>query len=208
MQEESITNCFASSYNLVEATDNLVYDFNNLGEFSGEFRWFNTFISDPTKYIADVSVSLEMCDFYALTNKVMNVASLDYSNMAEIGMNSLVFSVTDLGGMLDQFNALYIDVPCPEDVVDEVAGEEGKKENDGEEDDFNFDDFSADKFLDTNFQNDDFDFEDEVEEGKEKVEEIIDTYTGCFADVDQFAFGKLVGEIFTKYTGDQLKPIA
>ena len=169
MQEESITNCFASSYNIVEATDNLAYDFNNLGSYSGEFRWFNTFIADPAKYTADLSVLLEMCDFYTLTNKVMNVASLDYSNMAELGTNAVVFSVTDLPSLMSEFDALYIDVPCPDEIIDEVAGEEGENgtTNDGEDDDddFNFDDFSADKFLDTNFQNDDFDFEDEVEEG-------------------------------------------
>ena len=125
----------------MEATDSLAYDFQNLSAFSGEFRWFNTFISDPAKYTADLSVLAEMCDFYTLTNKVMNVASLDYSNMAEIGMNSLVYSITDLPSMLSQFDDLYIDVPCPEDIIDEVSGETKAKtanEEEEKEDEFDF----------------------------------------------------------------------
>lgn len=139
LQQDPITNCFAMSYAMVEASDNLAFDFNNINGFSGEFRWFNTFISDPIKYVADASVMGEMCDIDQFTNKFLNVASLDYSNMSELGVNATVFSFVDLQNYLREFDDLYIPAACPTEIIDTVQEEAEKiAEND---DDFNFDEF-------------------------------------------------------------------
>lgn len=59
------SNCFYSMYGLMESVDQLVYDFDNIIDPSGEALWFNLVVYNPISIVNNTSVGYEMCDVYS-----------------------------------------------------------------------------------------------------------------------------------------------
>lgn len=58
------SNCFYGMYGLIESVDQLMFDFNNIIDPSGEAQWFNLVVYNPISILNNVSVGYEMCDVY------------------------------------------------------------------------------------------------------------------------------------------------
>jgi len=57
-------NCFYAMYGLTESVDQLMYDFDNIIDPSGEAKWFNLVAYNPLAIINNTAVGYETCDVY------------------------------------------------------------------------------------------------------------------------------------------------
>jgi hypothetical protein len=78
-----LSNCFASTYALLESLDVSIYNINTFAAESGTLKIFDVAILDPIHLLADSSVTFEQCEFANIYGQFMGLASLDYAQFAD-----------------------------------------------------------------------------------------------------------------------------
>lgn len=84
-----MSNCFYALKGVIGSIETLVYDWQNMGKYSGEYNWFNL-IFDPLHILGDATVAYEMCNIYEDLDKIVGLLSMDWGllseQVTEIGM--------------------------------------------------------------------------------------------------------------------------
>jgi hypothetical protein len=86
---------------MIGSVEQLVYDFKNLGKYSGEYNWFNVIFYDPLYIAGDFTTVYEMCNVYEVLDKLTGIFSLDWGLLAEQLTNIAVYMGMEAMDMLD-----------------------------------------------------------------------------------------------------------
>ena len=92
------SNCFYSTYGLLDSVDLLVYDVETIVDPYGELKWMNMIMYNPMHIMNNGLVEYEMCEMYTQMERLVNIFSLDWALIAQFLSNDLVYVLTE--GML------------------------------------------------------------------------------------------------------------
>merc|ERR1719150_1198656 len=110
-QSVPLTNCFASTYALLNDFDTLFYNVSTFASIPGTIKIFDVAVLDPSHIMMDFSVEYEMCEVAAIYGQFKDMAGADYAAIADAGLDDLLGDVvsTVTGG----------DAPGENDTADE-----------------------------------------------------------------------------------------
>jgi len=129
------SNCFYSMYGLMESVDQLMYDFDNIIDPSGEALWFNLVVYNPLAILNNTSVGYEMCDVYAQFDKLSGMFSGDFALMGDYLATDMVYFFTEEGTTAVTNMSSLISCGATDGLTDsitKIAGQVGDAVADGQ----------------------------------------------------------------------------
>jgi len=78
-----LSNCFASTYALMESFDVAAYNLDTFTSEEGTIKIFDAAILDPIHILADWTVTYEQCEFGNIYSQFQGIAGLDWASLAD-----------------------------------------------------------------------------------------------------------------------------
>merc|ERR1719189_49727 len=192
-QSVPLTNCFASTYALLNDFDTLFYNVSTFATIPGTIKIFDVGFLDPSHILMDFSVEYEMCEVAAIYGQFKDMAGADYAAIADnVSREILVLMLES-----PETRALIMDIKeageCAAGaisdaglddlvggIVDSVTGADDAPGANDTEDEGEFFNFITDE---------------EIEAAREAAAALA----GCTDGLDKWAIGNLSGGIFSKF---------
>jgi len=191
-QSVPLTNCFASTYALLNDFDTLFYNVSTFASIPGTIKIFDVAVLDPSHIMMDFSVEYEMCEVAAIYGQFKDMAGADYAAIADnVSREILVIMIEspetrtlikDIKEAGECAAAAIADAGLDDllgDVVSTVTGGDAPGEND-----------TADEGDLFNFITD-----EEIEAAREAAAALA----GCTDGLDKWAIGNLSGNLFSSF---------
>lgn len=79
----ALTNCFASTYALLEDFEVSAYNLKTFASEPGTLKIFDALLMDPSHIVMDLTVEWEMCNCAGILGQFKNMAGGDYASIAD-----------------------------------------------------------------------------------------------------------------------------
>ena len=90
----------------------MAYNWETINSEPGQWKGVNVARLDPILAVADTSVNYEMCDVGNNLATIKNIASLDYSSMADSGMRTVLVTALESPETMEEINKIYDAAAC------------------------------------------------------------------------------------------------
>merc|ERR1711990_562118 len=104
LEDAMQSDCFYSTYGLVDTADLLRHDFTNIVA-DGQLNWFNVVAYDPTHFAGDFSVVYQYCGGTKQLNNLTSLTSLDYAYISQTASNQVSYLITEASALGEKFKA-------------------------------------------------------------------------------------------------------
>jgi hypothetical protein len=111
-ESNAIANCFISGYSIVENIDNIIYIFNNAGEDSGAYKWFEWVLEEPVNLALNSTVLYQMCSLSEYIVMFKSWFDVDFAAYSYDLVSMTVNGVLDIPDDIAAWNALQCDGTC------------------------------------------------------------------------------------------------
>ena len=190
-EETPLSNCFATTYALMDRFDEFGHHWNTLTSEPGTFKGFDILVIDPAHISADFTVCYEMCEFNGIIDQAKQMASLDWASVADNASRQLLVIVVDMPDGFALMNQLIDAATCSAAVVTEVIADDGGSTDDSTTTTGGDDGFSEDSTWSFNTD----------------IGAAVGQVADCFAAVDKFALGEISGKLFSNFFNSEIKPL-
>jgi hypothetical protein len=189
-QSVELSNCFASTYALIEDFDILWKNITTFAADVGTLKIVDVLAIDPLHIVGDFTVEWEMCEWAAIFNQFKSMAGLDWSSLADNLSREVLVLVFDAPEKFGEMSKIYDAATCLVDSFDD--GKKEKKDKD-----------RKDRDRDGKKDGDDKDGDQwsKFAADGDVVEKALD----CVKSVDYYAIGKFTGEFLAKFFNNELK---
>ena len=188
-----LSNCFASTFALMEQYDLMGYHLASRGVEEGTNVLFDLLVLDPTLILSNTVVAYEMCELDTILEQSKQMAGADWASVADNASRQLLVigyespearkEIKKLKSAADCAKGVYDDYEAEKDAeeaADREAAENGNwTEEDGSSGDWNFQ-------------------ADPAKSGKDAA--------ACFGDVDRFTVGDISGHLFAHFWNNEINP--
>lgn len=200
-----LTNCFASTFAILEDFDTIKYNIATFASEPGTVKYFDVLALDPAHILLDYSVEWEMCDFSNIYGQFKAMAGADWAAVADNVTREVTTLIVTTPGIMTQVKEIRAAAECAiaaaqdSGLIDDIDfGAAGDILNDANA---IVDDLvdAADAIDEANFT--EFITDEEIEAAKAAAEAV----KGCTDGIDKWAIGNLAGELFSKFFNSELK---
>lgn len=183
-----LTNCFASTFALLEDFEVLGYNIDTFSAEPGTLKIFDVLAMDPAHILMDTTVEWEMCNGAGILAQFKNMFGGDYAAIADNLTRELMVIFIESPEDRKTIKQIYEAGKCAKDVADE-AGLIEDQDQEGTD--------TIDDETDPEFWNG-FNKEVDPADAAKKAAE-------CTDNVDRYKAGKIMGRLSAKFFAQELK---
>lgn len=184
-EDVQLTNCFASTYALIESFDTAMYNIKTFSSVTGTLKIFDVLALDPIHIVGDLTVEWEMCQVATIVDQFKGMASLDYASMSNTLTRELLVIALESPEAFEQVRAIAEAAQCSAKAIN--ASEDGEGEDEEAEEEAAWSTFVSDE---------------DIADAQAKADAVAD----CTGDLDRWTTGKIFGRLFARFFDQELKP--
>lgn len=188
-ESPELTNCFASSYALIDDFNTLAFNIKTFFADAGTIKIFDVMAMDPLHIFADFTVEWEMCDVAAIFGQFKGMIGGDWAAIADNLSREVLVIVLEMPDGFALMSQIAEASACAATAVADATGgdgegSEGSSTEKGDDPAF-WDAFNSDAL--------------------DNAAEAAAAAADCFKNVDRWSIGEISGKLFAKFFDNELK---
>jgi len=178
----ALTNCFASTFALIEDFDIAGYNIQTFASEPGTIKIFDVLAMDPAHILMDLTVEWEMCDGAGILAQFKNMFSGDYAAIADNLTREIMVIMIESPEDRETIRQIYAAGKCAKKVADESGITDAVKD------------------AAAQAEEEDPDFWNEFQADPDPLA-AAEQAAACADNVDRYRAGKITGRLAAKFFG-------